>query len=715
MISPLKDASSLASPSSLKGKGASFVPGTFIVPKKGRPFNIVASSSRKEGQFLQISFLDGDAKSVSFKDLQKLPIKTAGEIRLANLFRFYAYNQDFDLYVKTSITEHGLPIDPKMHWAKWTESVFKGTITQEERRDEAIHNMLIHTLFDINILNNFDATRLSEGNQALPLAEQVTIYLKNYFLYQKSKMVKWISDTYGTSNELLIMDGGNLDTEDGPAPILEKGEEDEEQKVDVIKQVDLDKFRALFTKWMNKPSIREKVRDRVLACMEVILDTPAMKNSQLIEELRVRLNGTELSAKRVFHNEFPAFVQKFLQTPEGKKLSSTSATRTTEEPGTKLTSNMEEPMRSRRFADNNQYTKNPSPAASTAPAPGAATPTLGTPTPKQGKCTKCGRVGSVGTAGHCAACEADAKMGSRRRASGLGLGEEAKVTFKEPQHADEVEHTTITIDNERKLPSLPGEPEGSKIKVTAKYATLCRIAMEEPKELGHALKELTAAFTSLAEASEAFTENLDLKTAGEDAPISEKVASRKKYASSLRRIASENPEAVEEAVQELYHSLDEIAEAIENLASNLDIDLGVEDEEMIDDSEFGGANEELEGNEELEENEEGLDEFDEEIGSKAPDILDAYEEEKTSSRRRKRASGEESALMAISKGTCWDLANQKYAQMYLAKGPVYVLVDGGEPIAAYSPSANVYVDATDGDANEDFGAELQDLKGCIGE
>lgn len=124
-----------------------------------------------------------------------------------------------------------------------------------------------------------------------------------------------------------------------------------------------------------------------------------------------------------------------------------------------------------------------------------------------------------------------------------------------------------------------------------KYAKLKRVAEEEPEELGSALGELTEAFVELAEAADALRDNLDL---GEvDAPAendqeeesvterSEKTSRRKKkaskkFASSLRKLALEAPGSLAEALQEVYSTLDSVAEGIENLAQNLGIELQAE-------------------------------------------------------------------------------------------------------------------------------------------
>lgn len=117
----------------------------------------------------------------------------------------------------------------------------------------------------------------------------------------------------------------------------------------------------------------------------------------------------------------------------------------------------------------------------------------------------------------------------------------------------------------------------------SKYAKFRQLAMDEPEALSEALSELSEAFSSLSESAEALVENLDLSPV--PAGAGEKTASRKKFASALRRLAAEDPAAVEEALNEIYNAVDEVAAAIENLADNLGFSLSeVEVTEVIEDS-----------------------------------------------------------------------------------------------------------------------------------
>lgn len=116
-----------------------------------------------------------------------------------------------------------------------------------------------------------------------------------------------------------------------------------------------------------------------------------------------------------------------------------------------------------------------------------------------------------------------------------------------------------------------------------KFARFRQVASEDPSALSDALVELSAAFSSMAEASEALIENLDLSPTPKEASIREKVAARKKFATNLKKLAEESPEKVEEAVNEIYNAVDEVALALENLAGNLGFQLGEIEDEVVED------------------------------------------------------------------------------------------------------------------------------------
>lgn len=115
---------------------------------------------------------------------------------------------------------------------------------------------------------------------------------------------------------------------------------------------------------------------------------------------------------------------------------------------------------------------------------------------------------------------------------------------------------------------------GEKVKAAAKkYATLRRIAIEEPQEVGDALGQLAEGFSELGNALQSLSQNLDLAPMPATASLKARMAAKKNYASRFRRIAEEAPAEFEAAYNEVYQSLDGLAEDMENAADNLGIQL----------------------------------------------------------------------------------------------------------------------------------------------
>lgn len=107
-----------------------------------------------------------------------------------------------------------------------------------------------------------------------------------------------------------------------------------------------------------------------------------------------------------------------------------------------------------------------------------------------------------------------------------------------------------------------------------KFATLRRIAVEEPQEVDAALSQLAEGFSELSEALHSMSQNLDLGGGlPATASLKARVAAKRNYASRLRRIAEEAPEQVEMAFSEVYQALDGLAEDMENAAGNLGFEL----------------------------------------------------------------------------------------------------------------------------------------------
>lgn len=114
----------------------------------------------------------------------------------------------------------------------------------------------------------------------------------------------------------------------------------------------------------------------------------------------------------------------------------------------------------------------------------------------------------------------------------------------------------------------------------AKFATLRRIALEEPQEVDSALSQLAEGFGELSQALTSMSQNLDLGGVPATASLKARLAAKKNYASRFRRLADEAPEQFEMAYNEVYQALDGLAEDMENAADNLGIALAPPVDEM---------------------------------------------------------------------------------------------------------------------------------------
>src|SRR5271168_3429155 len=107
----------------------------------------------------------------------------------------------------------------------------------------------------------------------------------------------------------------------------------------------------------------------------------------------------------------------------------------------------------------------------------------------------------------------------------------------------------------------------------AKYAKMRRVAEENAGGVEKSLTNLADACAAQAEAFENLRENLDLVQAPKNAALKVRVAAANNYAKAFKRIAEEAPEQLEAAISEAYHSLDEQAGALEQLAESLGVSL----------------------------------------------------------------------------------------------------------------------------------------------
>ena len=116
---------------------------------------------------------------------------------------------------------------------------------------------------------------------------------------------------------------------------------------------------------------------------------------------------------------------------------------------------------------------------------------------------------------------------------------------------------------------------------TAKFATLKRIATENPEGVAQAISTLKQKLQDQVDNLSAMEENLGAggppaPIEGDPAPVAPvpgAPATVEARLAGLRRIAEEAPDQIEEALGEFYLGMDEVLALTENLADNLGVNL----------------------------------------------------------------------------------------------------------------------------------------------
>lgn len=123
------------------------------------------------------------------------------------------------------------------------------------------------------------------------------------------------------------------------------------------------------------------------------------------------------------------------------------------------------------------------------------------------------------------------------------------------------------------------------LSLDSKTAGLRRIAEEEPHEVGNALQEMAGLFQDVAEVfsglagdATSLQSNLDLTEPAKTASIRDRVAARRNYARTLRRLANEEPAEIGAALSEVYNQIDDAVQGIEAIAERFGLPLDTETE-----------------------------------------------------------------------------------------------------------------------------------------
>jgi hypothetical protein len=166
----------------------------------------------------------------------------------------------------------------------------------------------------------------------------------------------------------------------------------------------------------------------------------------------------------------------------------------------------------------------------------------------------------------------------------------------------------------------------------SKYARLQTVAEKYPRHFSAAIVELANSFHEIGEGLHTMNENLGLSVPSKTASLEIRVAAAKIYGNNFRLIATENPEELAGAINEIYSEINSLAEGIENLAENAGVELvaPMESVEESHEEELAEGHTTLEGpefiQEELQEAEEAAEAGDmEEAAEEAHDAEEAAE------------------------------------------------------------------------------------------
>lgn len=203
-----------------------FAAGDTVATLDGRQFFVLSKLSSADGFSFRLTDLNGKQVQTpaNFHPVSAAFARTAAWMRFV-----FAFNSDFDLYVKEYIRAAGLPVDEKQNWAKWFQYKYSAKLnwlTQDpEILDEAIHQVIITSLAHRKDLTKFDPTRLPADLQKKPVAEQVTAYLEWLFGKRVSEAKEFIQEKLQPKEEISMYQPGDEESgEEGEMNILDTEE-----------------------------------------------------------------------------------------------------------------------------------------------------------------------------------------------------------------------------------------------------------------------------------------------------------------------------------------------------------------------------------------------------------------------------------------------------------------------------------------------------------
>lgn len=265
--------------------------GQVIETVDGRRFRVTSKIAGTHGVSFNLSTPAGHlhVTASELADMEPLP---RGITRLAHVLRFYAYNQDFDQYIKEAIKSYGLPVDKAMNWAKWFQAIYapmlsrfmrgKGLKPTEEVIDEAIHATIIDALYVRDGLAKFPARKGKGKGYTEGVARQVTKFLSNLFDYEKTRAQREI---IRLTNVAPSIGAGGTALRGLAVPMMQPSEEENAEEVNILETVeharrpeqeetesweDIARFREAYGEWLEKTH-HEETTDNIIKLFDLIV------------------------------------------------------------------------------------------------------------------------------------------------------------------------------------------------------------------------------------------------------------------------------------------------------------------------------------------------------------------------------------------------------------------------------------------------------------
>jgi hypothetical protein len=236
----------------------------------------------------------GNSISVTANQLADMGPLPPGLARLAHVLRRFAYNKDFDEYVKTAIRDHGLPVDEVMKWDKFFQAIYvpmlskflksNGLPADDDIIDEIIHATILNALYQRDSLAKFN-NKKNEDQYTESEARQVTKYLGNLFEYEKVRAKRLALDLLTVTQGKQDPSTGIRERLDVPVEQMSPGDE-EDTEVNILDTMenatpseapeiesweDIARFRRDFYEWL-KETEREETADNVIKLFNLIIE-----------------------------------------------------------------------------------------------------------------------------------------------------------------------------------------------------------------------------------------------------------------------------------------------------------------------------------------------------------------------------------------------------------------------------------------------------------